>query len=128
MGSSACLLAVTEEGGKSVYSVPEEAIATLKQIEGPIAVIAIAGVYRSGKSFLLNCLSQFKKDAKQIFEVGPTINACTSGLWVCPTSFKIKQDDGSQLTVLFVDSEGLGAVRAGQVPRQLRTPAAAPEL
>ena len=113
--ASAPLLAVTDAGGKSTYSVPQQAIDTLNQVDGPIAVIAIAGVYRTGKSFLLNCLSQHKSKATQLFEVGPTINACTSGLWVVPTPFKVPQDDGTELTVLFVDSEGLGAVRAGQV-------------
>jgi hypothetical protein len=49
-----------------------------------------------------------------LFEVGPTINACTRGLWVYPTTFSVKAKDGTQLRVLFVDSEGLGAVGSAQ--------------
>eukprot|EP01052_Picozoa_sp_SAG31_P000678 SAG31_NODE_20_length_34168_cov_33.651296_4_plen_138_part_00 len=119
MAASAPLLAVTDEAGNSTYSVPQDAIDLLHKIEGPIAVIAVAGVYRTGKSFLLNCLAQNRGNSQQLFEVGPTIRACTSGLWVAPTAFSVPQEDGPALTVLFVDSEGLGAVRAGQVCTQL---------
>ena len=46
----------------------------LKKIEGPVGVISVAGMYRTGKSYLLNrvLLNQSKG-----FDVGPTINACT---------------------------------------------------
>ncbi len=45
-----------------------------------MAVIAVAGKYRTGKSFLLNRVILNKK--KEGFGVGPTINPCTKGLWV----------------------------------------------
>lgn len=46
-----------------------------------IGVITVVGKYRTGKSYILNrvLLNQNKG-----FEVGPTINACTKGLWVWP--------------------------------------------
>ena len=42
-----------------------------------IGVIAVAGKYRTGKSFLLNRILMNKKGEKTGFGVGPTINPCT---------------------------------------------------
>jgi hypothetical protein len=39
-----------------VFSITEEAKSFLEQIESPIGVISIAGLYRTGKSFILNQL------------------------------------------------------------------------
>jgi hypothetical protein len=39
---------------KGTYDVCPEALEFLKGIPGPIAVISVAGMYRTGKSFLLN--------------------------------------------------------------------------
>ena len=46
----------------------------MKSLEGPIGVLSVAGMYRSGKSYLLNrvLLNQARG-----FDVGHTINACT---------------------------------------------------
>ena len=73
--------------GKTTYTVPDATVEMLRKIDGPVAIVAIAGIYRSGKSFLLNCLAQpDREDATPLFEVGPTINACTRGLWIWPTA------------------------------------------
>ena len=101
--------------GKTTYTVPDATVEMLRKIDGPVAIVAIAGIYRSGKSFLLNCLAQpDREDATPLFEVGPTINACTRGLWIWPTAMTVPQPDGTSLRVLFVDSEGLGAVGGTQ--------------
>jgi hypothetical protein len=42
-----------------------------------IGVIAVAGKYRTGKSFLMNRILLDKKGDKSGFGVGPTINPCT---------------------------------------------------
>ena len=54
----------------------EEAKRFLKSIKEKVAVIAVAGKYRTGKSFLLNRILLNKKE-KVGFGVGPTINPCT---------------------------------------------------
>ena len=36
------------------FEVSPEALALLRQIPGPLGVIAVAGMYRTGKSYLLN--------------------------------------------------------------------------
>lgn len=48
----------------------------LSGIKEKIGIIAVAGKYRTGKSFLLNRIILNKRD-KSGFGVGPTINPCT---------------------------------------------------
>ena len=67
--------------GDSNFRVNETAIRFLESIENPVAVVAVAGLYRTGKSFLLNQL--LKKSGG--FQVGPTVNACTRGILSCFT-------------------------------------------
>jgi len=78
------------------FQVAEEAIEFLSEIKGSVGVISLCGKYRTGKSYLLNKLflenlrqkkqasmNQEKQEAKAGgFQVGPTINACTKGLWI----------------------------------------------
>jgi hypothetical protein len=58
------------------FQVTEEAKQLLKGINEKIGVIAVAGKYRTGKSFLLNRIILNKQDDSG-FGVGPTINPCT---------------------------------------------------
>jgi len=51
----------------------------IKSIPGPIGVVAVAGTYRTGKSYLLNRMLLNRSTG---FGVGPTINPCTKGLWI----------------------------------------------
>ena len=46
----------------------------VSSVPTPIAVIAVAGMYRTGKSYLLNRMLLNRSDG---FGVGPTINPCT---------------------------------------------------
>ena len=43
-----------------------------------VAVICVAGLYRTGKSYLINRLLGRQSG----FDVGPTTNSCTKGLWI----------------------------------------------
>ena len=58
------------------FQVSPEAIQLLKNIKEKIGIIAVAGKYRTGKSFLLNRIILNKTDENG-FGVGPTINPCT---------------------------------------------------
>lgn len=53
------------------------AVSIISRIPEPISVIAIAGKYRTGKSFLLN---RVILDKDYGFGVGSTINPCTKGI------------------------------------------------
>ena len=64
---------------KGTYEICAEALEFLRTIQGPIGVVAVAGMYRTGKSFLLNRMLLNRKAG---FNVGPTINPCTKGLWI----------------------------------------------
>lgn len=52
----------------------------MSSIKERVGVIAVAGKYRTGKSFLLNRVIINKQN--EGFGVGPTINPCTKGLWL----------------------------------------------
>jgi hypothetical protein len=71
--------------------------------------VAVAGVYRTGKSHLLNrVLLQEQNGAG--FGVGPSINPCTKGLWMWATPLVGYAEDGEKMNVLVVDSEGIGGL------------------
>ena len=70
------------------YVVSEEAKQFLMSVKENVAVIAVAGKYRTGKSFLLNRVILNKMD--EGFGVGPTINPCTKGLWVWGETISLK--------------------------------------
>lgn len=94
---------------KDVFEINEEAKALVSSIKGPIAVLAVAGVYRTGKSFLLNrCLLNLQNGAG--FGVGPSINPCTKGLWIWGTPVVGYTEKGEQVNVLVVDTEGIGGL------------------
>lgn len=79
----------------------------MRAIEGPIGVIAVAGMYRTGKSYLLNRMLLNRSGG---FGVGPTINPCTKGMWVWGTPIQGTTPEGEPINVLVMDSEGLGAL------------------
>lgn len=63
------------KGNQSVqFTVTEEAKTFLKDLEGPLAVITVTGLYRTGKSYLLN---RMLLNRKRGFGVGGSVNACT---------------------------------------------------
>ena len=68
-----------------------------------VYIISIAGLYRTGKSFLLNNLID-----SQAFKVGPNTNAYTRGMWfsIAPILWATKR-------IYVLDTEWLGAVDQG---------------
>lgn len=62
------------------FEINEETKEFLKTLTGPIGVISVAGMYRSGKSYLLN---RVLLNRSRGFDVGHTINACTK-VSICP--------------------------------------------
>lgn len=91
------------------FTLHPETLDFLKTIEAPIAVVAVAGLYRTGKSYLLNRVLLERTDG---FGVGPTVNPCTKGLWIWGRPIPGKLKDGTDCNILIVDSEGIGALDA----------------
>jgi len=97
-------ITTTDEGE---FQVDERAVEYLESIQGRVAIIAVAGPWRTGKSFLLNQLLGIQGAG---FVVGPTINACTKGIWLW--GHPIVLEDG--LSVVLMDTEGLGSTSRSQ--------------
>jgi hypothetical protein len=74
-----------------------------------IGVATVVGKYRTGKSYILNRVLLNQNSG---FEVGPTINACTKGLWVWPELIQNPNDPTIQYMVM--DTEGLGSLEEGE--------------
>ncbi|KAM5256396.1 guanylate-binding protein 5-like [Ctenodactylus gundi] len=93
-----CLIENTEE--KLV--VKPEALEILLAINQPVVVVAIVGLYRTGKSYLMNKLAGKRKG----FSVGSTVQSHTKGIWMWCVPHPKKPDH----TLILLDSEGLGDV------------------
>lgn len=98
------------------FVLTEDAISFLRKINGPIGLVAVAGMYRTGKSYLLNRMLLNRSSG---FGVGPSINPCTKvrlmtfniqGLWVWGKPIAGFTPEGEPINVLIVDTEGLGAL------------------
>lgn len=89
-------------------------------VDTKLGVVAVCGKYRTGKSYLMNKLfvesyfqkkrkgNKAKEETKKGFQVSPTINACTKGLWMWKKVIKA-DTAGNDVSMIVVDTEGLGA-------------------
>eukprot|EP00746_Dinoflagellata_sp_MGD_P001050 gnl/MRDRNA2_/MRDRNA2_101944_c0_seq1.p1 gnl/MRDRNA2_/MRDRNA2_101944_c0~~gnl/MRDRNA2_/MRDRNA2_101944_c0_seq1.p1 ORF type:complete len:602 (-),score=138.91 gnl/MRDRNA2_/MRDRNA2_101944_c0_seq1:26-1831(-) len=90
--------------GSRKYMVAEAAkkILVSNIANRPVQIVTVCGLYRSGKSFLLNMLMGAKKGKE--FQVGNTVNACTAGIWLRHSCIKGENDP----VLLLLDCEGSG--------------------
>lgn len=101
---------ITFSENEDQLKVNEDAAALLRRIDGNVAVIAMAGLYRTGKSSMLNWLLGRSGG----FRVGPTIERCTRGIWLWGQPQKRKMANGEDVWVLMLDTEGMGGLEASQ--------------
>jgi len=92
------------------YEVCPEGVAALERHGSRrIAVVAVCGLYRTGKSFLLNVLLERVKKGLPPFKVGSTTRACTEGLWLWGS---VDGEDEQSPLLAFIDCEGFGSTES----------------
>lgn len=101
---------ITFSENEDELKVNEDAVALLQQINGNVAVVAMAGLYRTGKSSMLNWLLGRSGG----FRVGPTVERCTRGIWLWGQPQKHRMANGDDVWVLMLDTEGMGGLEASQ--------------
>uniref|UniRef100_A0A2K6GHD1 Guanylate binding protein 5 n=1 Tax=Propithecus coquereli TaxID=379532 RepID=A0A2K6GHD1_PROCO len=98
MPDPVCLIENTTEK----LRVNPEALEILSAITQPMVVVSIVGLYRTGKSYLMNKLAGKNKG----FSVGSTVQSHTKGIWMWCVPHPKKPDH----TLVLLDTEGLGDV------------------
>jgi len=119
------LALVTVDESTQKFIVNEEGLTYLRSLgSSPLAVVACAGTYRTGKSYLLNALSgnsgilqgssavvspspEVGGGVAGSFPVGSTVKACTKGIWLC--GGKRLEGTEEDIRVVFLDTEGLAS-------------------
>ncbi|CAI5715558.1 unnamed protein product [Peronospora effusa] len=109
-------------GGADGLYVMEEGISLLESLNEPVAIICLAGQYRTGKSFFLNQLASHcdklpwtgiegnlvtNDITSSGFCVGPTTESCTRGIWLWAPQPPVRNPSGQ--LVLFLDTEGMAS-------------------
>uniref|UniRef100_A0A670IP92 GB1/RHD3-type G domain-containing protein n=1 Tax=Podarcis muralis TaxID=64176 RepID=A0A670IP92_PODMU len=99
-----CLI---ENNPNEQLRVNQEALKILQSIQQPVVVVAIVGLYRTGKSYLMNKLAGKKKG----FSLGATIQAETMGIWM----WCLPHPENPDHTLVLLDTEGLGDVEKSNI-------------
>ncbi|XP_028643963.1 guanylate-binding protein 1-like [Grammomys surdaster] len=101
MPQPVCLI----ENMKGQLRANQKALEILSAITQPVVVVAIVGLYRTGKSYLMNRLAGKRSG----FSLGSTVQAHTKGIWMWCVPHPHKTDH----MLVLLDTEGLGDVDKG---------------
>ncbi|XP_014389655.1 PREDICTED: guanylate-binding protein 7-like [Myotis brandtii] len=93
------------ENQNNQLTVNPTALEILDKISQPVVVVAIAGLYRTGKSYLMNRLA----GQNHGFSLGSTVRSETKGIWMWCVPHPLKPNN----TLVLLDTEGLGDVEKG---------------
>ncbi|KAK2488601.1 hypothetical protein MC885_011079 [Smutsia gigantea] len=93
------------ENQEEQLSVNQKALQILENISQPVVVVAIAGLYRTGKSYLMNRLA----GKNHGFQLGSSVRCKTRGIWMWCVSHPLKPNH----TLVLLDTEGLGDMEKG---------------
>uniref|UniRef100_A0A8C1Z287 GB1/RHD3-type G domain-containing protein n=1 Tax=Cyprinus carpio TaxID=7962 RepID=A0A8C1Z287_CYPCA len=102
MSAPVCLIENDENGQ---LHVRKEAKDILDGITEPVVVVSVVGLYRTGKSYLMNRLAGQQSG----FALGSTIESKTKGIWMWCVPHPYEEGQ----TLVLLDTEGLGDVRKG---------------
>uniref|UniRef100_A0A8D0HHR3 GB1/RHD3-type G domain-containing protein n=1 Tax=Sphenodon punctatus TaxID=8508 RepID=A0A8D0HHR3_SPHPU len=102
MEEPVCLVGNGADGELEVNPV---ALKILGGINQPLVVVAIVGLYRTGKSYLMNSLAGKRKG----FSLGATVQSHTKGIWM----WCVPHPRSPGHTLVLLDTEGLGDVEKG---------------
>lgn len=83
---------VDHNASTGTFELGSEALQVLRSINGPIAVVALCGRARQGKSYILNQLLGKSTG----FQVASTHRPCTKGLWMWSHPLPRRAPDGSK--------------------------------
>ncbi|XP_054547509.1 guanylate-binding protein 7-like [Talpa occidentalis] len=86
------------ENRKKQFTVNPEALRILEKISEPVVVVAIAGLYRTGKSYLMNRLAGQNR-----------VQSETKGIWM----WCVPHPSKPKHTLVLLDTEGLGDMEKG---------------
>ncbi|EPQ03455.1 Guanylate-binding protein 4 [Myotis brandtii] len=93
------------ENQNNQLTVNPTALEILDKISQPVVVVAIAGLYRTGKSYLMNRLA----GKNHGFLLGSTVKSETKGIWMWCVPHPLKPNHA----LVLLDIEGLGDVEKG---------------
>ncbi|XP_073705733.1 guanylate-binding protein 2 [Garra rufa] len=102
MSAPVCLI---ENDEKGKLHVKKEAKDILDGINQPVVVVSVVGLYRTGKSYLMNRLAGKQSG----FALGSTIESKTKGIWMWCVPHPKKEGH----TLVLLDTEGLGDIEKG---------------
>ncbi|XP_054663962.1 guanylate-binding protein 1-like isoform X1 [Grus americana] len=102
MPEPVCLIENSQTKGLAVH---QEALQVLSEITQPVVVVAITGLYRTGKSYLMNRLAGQRKG----FSLGSGVQSHTKGIWMWCVPHPCQPEH----TLVLLDTEGLGDVEKG---------------
>ncbi|XP_006038165.1 guanylate-binding protein 1-like [Alligator sinensis] len=98
-------LCLVGNGTNGELEVKPKALEILYGITQPVVVVSIVGLYRTGKSYLMNQLAGKKRG----FPLGSTVQSQTKGIWM----WCLPHPRLSDYTLVLLDTEGLGDVEKG---------------
>uniref|UniRef100_A0A8C9QZN0 Guanylate binding protein 1 n=1 Tax=Scleropages formosus TaxID=113540 RepID=A0A8C9QZN0_SCLFO len=106
-----CPMCLIENGNDGKLQVIPQALKALAQIDQRVVVVAVVGLYRTGKSYLMNKLAGKRKG----FALGATVQSKTKGIWMWCVPHPVKEGH----TLVLLDTEGLGDVEKGDAKNDI---------
>ncbi|XP_027626365.1 guanylate-binding protein 4 isoform X1 [Tupaia chinensis] len=91
--------------------VNSDAINILERTSEHVVIVAIVGLYRTGKSYLMNRLA----GQNHGFPLGSTVRSETKGIWMWCVPHPLKPNH----TLVLLDTEGLGDIEKGDPENDL---------